>query len=355
MIDTVGGFIERKIDTSQLTVEKGWKRIKVEGKPFLSCYFFNNDIIRIWYYPLTKRLNFITNLPKMLYGTNSRMIFNRHLKKINVKFKNLMIDILGFSLPDLFNWFPSRIDFCWNFKAKVAQDVLEFIHVFGKAQKGRYKTIQFDTTSWHKNKSAQYKLYSKYHEMIAREDHGHITEEDKLKVRYEIQLNRDKIVNLYGKYSKIGDIINEKEATKVLNDCLKDVNCYGAFLKKDDMFEKIRKAYPGKMGDRLIEFVCYINEKGINCARKTYTKTKYIRYTEKLKQIEITNLFYLIHAHPIVFEVKVIKRFIVRRTKEIYSSELLNMNNIVNSEATVGVILDSGHSMEHLTNAIIKT
>lgn len=287
MFDTVSGFTRMNLDIGKL---QGFKWMP-QTNQYESAYFYTGRI-KVWYYPNRETLRFETSLPKLMFGTNSRLVYEKDLNQVQKIFKVEMFRICGVMVPDLLHWFPSRVDFCTHYYFPSKEALKNCLSSLEKMSLKPYIKYSFkEETEFRMCKSANFKFYIKGCEMIAHGECNKVTEELLRCLRFEVCIRRNKIRQKYGKEFKLKDILKDEVACSFLNGYLKRIRLDSLIMPKDMLFSKIDQNFTERIAKKLKIFIISLNILGMDQTKKAYSDRTYYSYLARMRELDISPFY----------------------------------------------------------------
>lgn len=273
MVDTVVLYTKIYID-STLLLDSGWDYTIKSIKGISSTRFnFKDDLILYSYFPSSGRLRLEFSVPKLLYGSNSRMVSISDIRDIH-----FLDGYLSFFSPDVLDDVSvSRADFCFNFQ--VGNSVSDYIKSFSLVNiphmiKNVYQSDE--TVFWHNSRRA-YRVYDKYRESEEEEAKGVL--------RFEVQARSPFLSDVLSSRSW-HDVIDFNTAFFFLYKGLSLIDAFSLASDTDRVLSILLSRFKSSYALSLYSFYILYQEKEKDL-RDILPKTCYYRYLNVFRRLGI--------------------------------------------------------------------
>jgi II/X family phage/plasmid replication protein len=169
------------------------------------------------------------SIPKYYFGHNVRMITISQFKEICKLIEKDLKETLGF-VTNRDSWRIQRLDICYNWKLNSPQELENYITIFQNLEYPRKKKRPYDTSVMFVGSAYTVKFYDKHSEYLANSFNELKKSEEVLAydliefsesvLRFETELRKTQLVNIFNKKNIYIDDITEDLVTRLLNEYL---------------------------------------------------------------------------------------------------------------------------------------
>lgn len=237
---------------------------------------------------------------KIVKGYNSHNGYY-NLCEIVLGLKKMIENSYDVKLPDLCHWFVSRVDIAICFDLELQQNVLNYLNNLHSCSYPRRQLKNYGdyggTGVYYSGSSTTVKIYNKYLEFKKHDlnkfkntSFDLINYLDKIKgyIRFEIEIKKRKLVNIFGKkHIRVINIFYD-DLKKVWSDeFMKLLKMYESDLKivksKDEVQKRLITIYGETKGFRLYNFYLGLVVDGIDIVKSKVSKNWYYTNIRELK------------------------------------------------------------------------
>ena len=226
---------------------------------------------------------------------------------------NKYITSVSKKLPSIYDCKISRIDYCYNIRLDIAEDVVQHLELLKRCnipsgfhmelyynEKAKKKTISKDGINLKRTNIAEISIYNKQRQMETSKKNYPEGNDASGIIRFEVQCFKDKVKNLQKKYDTydIADFLNMSDeiSPKLFTEYLSRMYGSGDFYKVDEAKAIINKStYPATTKAIMIDLVDntakYKNlNKALTEFKQKHGTNKTNRIMKKFKNLELSPL-----------------------------------------------------------------
>lgn len=253
-----------------------------------------------FYYSDSGYVIFEMSIPKQIYGHNSLMFWQ--LDTFFERFRNYLINELGFDIEHWEKWILKRVDICYNYhldSLQEVEDTLSYLSDLRMRNRACVRGSSGKNIAYWAFQTRTIKFYSKYHEMLAHkksfdsEIYDDVLESSKNILRFEEEW-RSKYLLAKLNVKKVHEITVSKFLNYVVNHYNRDEHIT-KLLGESEMVDRkfslketldtIKQSF--KKSNVYIDFVISIVDKGLDFVRASMSKSSYYERVKALKAVGI--------------------------------------------------------------------
>jgi II/X family phage/plasmid replication protein len=286
--NTNTGEIESTNDKFQLVTPDDMDKLTSDTKTVTFYYSDSNYVI------------FEMSIPKQMYGHNSLMFWQ--LDTFFHRFRNYLINQLGFDVEHWENWILKRVDVCYNYYLNSLEEVentLDYLSDLRMRNRACIRNSSGKNIAYWAFQTRTIKFYSKYNEMLVHKKsfdpktYDDVLESSRNILRFEEEWRAKYLL------SKLNlKKVNEITVGKFLNYVIKEYNrsehiitLLGEAVMVDRKFslketmDTIKQNF--KKPTVYNEFIISIIDKGLDFTKKSMPKASYYANVKALKTVGI--------------------------------------------------------------------
>ena len=243
---------------------------------------------------------FELSIPKQLYGHNSLMYWQ--LDTFFERFRNYLMDCLGFEVVHWKEWLLKRIDICYNFyldSLEEVQTTLDYLSDLRMRNRPSVRNSSGKSMAYWAFQTRTIKFYSKYNEMLVHKksfdskNYTQVLDGSKNILRFEEEWRSKYLLNKLN-LTKVEEITVDKFINYILKDYNYNSHIIGLLgessmvdktFSLEETFACIKKNFKKPIVYEKLIFS--IVDKGIDKTKKSMPKASYYANVKALKEVGI--------------------------------------------------------------------